>query len=836
MNERPDAPERLPLQELVGTTLGEYRVKRIVGYGSMGVVFEAHHEKLDRLVALKALPPGLGATEKAIQRFLREAQAVAQLSHESIVPIYEIRQTDAIHWYVMRFLEGDPLDRLVKAGPIDGKRAARLLQTAARAIHFAHQHGIIHRDIKPANMILDGEGRLVITDFGLARPEQGAGITDSGAMVGTPLYMSPEQIRARKGEIDRRTDIWSLGATLFELATGASPFTGESTQEILQNILEVEPRSPRALRADLHPDLEVIILKALEKEPKRRYTSALDMAQDLERFLEGEPITARRTNVFARGLRHVRKHKTIVSLAAAIVVILMLFAWASKRSRDQQHARAYESAMKDARGSFADGHFLIAADEFDEALRERKGDDAARLGRARAWCSLGQDWEQEIANGKTRPALSDRFGTVDRLYAAALVDLSAVLEHQPEQPVAAFYRGFLRIRSREEFDRDSGPDDLFRAMQFGSDDWETQLEFAKFRFAMTNDPDLTASKSGELIQTALRDAARAVQLLQKQIAQKPGALLERWLGRALKLRGELYSKLYATGNVVDYLELALSDYEAAWALDDRDTDLFTRRNKAIEDLGNRKADLAKAEEDLKAASSRTLPAQPTNADPPPDPDLARNLRALFNRSDPSAQSKVFAAILARGGDLIAPLLAGAGDLGEGVLDNVVNPYFEGAVVTDAARLDAEAEAERARTILQDELQRGEPRRDQREQARDHLRSAITKNPRNSQYGFELAVLEQALGEFGAARAHLETAVAIAPSNPIFRLQLALVCEQLKAFGPASLHAAEAAALAPGSVKLREIATRLRGAAEAAAAALAAEAALPPAPADRRDGP
>ena len=304
---------RVPLQELVGRQLGDYSLKRILGHGSMGVVFEAVHAKLGRRVALKVLPPGLGATEKAIQRFLREAQAVAQLSHENIVPIYEIGNDGATHFYAMQFLDGEPLDVVIKRGPIDPREASQLACTAARAIHFAHQRGIIHRDVKPANMIrlresergdsADGaaSGKVVLTDFGLARPEQGESITDSGAMVGTPLYMSPEQVRAKKGEIDRRTDVYSLGATLYEMVAGRPPFSGESTQEILQRILDEEPRPPRALATHLHEDLEVVILKALEKEPKRRYASALEMAQDLERYLEGEPILASRTTFIGRG-------------------------------------------------------------------------------------------------------------------------------------------------------------------------------------------------------------------------------------------------------------------------------------------------------------------------------------------------------------------------------------------------------------------------------------------------------------------------------------------------------------------------------------------------------
>jgi Tfp pilus assembly protein PilF len=805
MNDRREPPERLPLQELVGTTLGDYVIRRIVGHGSMGVVFEAHHAGLDRRVAIKALPPGLGATEKAIQRFLREAQAVAQLTHESIVPIYEIRQTGAIHWYTMRFLEGEPLDRLVKNGPLEQRHAAKLIQAAARAIHFAHHHGIIHRDVKPANMILDGEGRLVITDFGLARPEQGAGITDSGAMVGTPLYMSPEQIRARKGEVDRRTDIWSLGATLFELLTATPPFHGESTQEILQAILDGEPRSPRALRPDLHADLEVIVLKALEKEPKRRYASALELAQDLERFLEGEPITARRTTALAKGLRVLRRHKAIVALAAAIVLIVAGFSWLTKRSNDRQREKAYQSAVGQGRTAFAEGNFLVAGRRYDEALREVTDDVAAHLGRARAWCSLGQLWESQQKDGKQKPDLEAEFGSVDRLYGRAFADLTFVLERTPADPVAAFYRGFLRRSWKEALDPDAGFDDLQRAEQLGATDWETQFEFSKFRLAMAKGMAERPSHRSELIEQALRNAGEAVKLLAERVGREPSAYLQTWQVRLFKFRGELYREMWETGHLVDYLQLAIDDYDAALLIDDRDVNLGVLRQKSADDL---------------AQATRPAPPVP-NAGARPDgrpaAELVGDFLSLFNPRQPDEQGRALASILARGGELIAPLIAGAGNLGEGVMDRFVNPYFEGAVVTDAARSDAERSADRGRAILQAALARNEPpTRSEREQARDLLRAAVAGNPRNAQFSFELAIIEQALGELAEARKHLETAAAIAPGNPIFRLQLALACEQQDDLSAAATHAAAASALAPGSTKLRETAERLSRAASAAA--------------------
>ncbi len=814
MSERADAAERLPLQELVGTTLGEYRIRRILGHGSMGVVFEAHHEKLGRKVALKALPPGLGATEKAIQRFLREAQAVAQLSHDAIVPIYEISQTGAIHWYAMRFLEGDPVDRIVKRGPLDPRFAAQLIQSAARAIHFAHQRGIIHRDLKPANMILDGDGRLVITDFGLARPETGGGITDSGAMVGTPLYMSPEQIRARKGEIDRRTDIWSLGATLYEMVVGAPPFPGESTQEILQAILEVDPRAPRTFRPDLPADLEVVILKAMEKEPKRRYASALEMAQDLERFLEGEPIMARRTTVIARVARRLRKHKTIVGLAAAIVVISLAMTWTMKRARDQQRTRAYDSAIEMARSAFAEEKFLGAADKFDVALRERPDDPAARLGRARAYCFMGQDWERLIAkDGATAlPAMTERFGSVDRLYAAALADLAAVMQQQPDQPLAIFYRGFIGWRSRVKSERDAGFEDIFRAATLGNDDWETQLEFARFRHGVARDPkQLEASQKSEYLQVALGNATRAIQLLQERIAKASTPLLQRWLARAFSMRGELYFELYESSvNVETYLELARDDVRAALAIDSNEPHAVRLDgNVAIYEQAVREKKAAEAADSAKSTTTQAPEPVEATPDQPQPSSFARDFITLFGPSEKSDKAKMLVDLLSRGGEILNPLIAEVGDFNAGVMDKFINPYLQGATVSDAARTTAEAEAETARKILSDAMRDGVPTREVREQARDHLRAAIAANPRNAQYHFELAAIEQSLAELGPARTHLASAVAIAPSNPIFRLQLALVCEQQQDLEQAAAHALAAAELAPGSVKLREIATRLR---------------------------
>ncbi len=808
----PGAPAaRLPLQELVGRKLGDYSIKRVLGHGSMGVVFEAVHEQLGRRVALKALPPGLGATGKAIQRFLREAQAVAQLSHENIVPIYEIAVEGSIHYYAMQFLEGEPLDRVVRRGPLDPREAARLACTAARAIHFAHQRGIIHRDIKPANLIVDGNGRIVLTDFGLARPEHGGAITDSGAMVGTPLYMSPEQVRARRGEVDRRTDVYSLGATLYEMLTGMPPFPGESTQEILQAILEQEPRPPRALKPAVPADLEVVVMKALEKEPRRRYTSALELAQDLERFLENEPVLARRTTVVARAWRRIRKHKAIALLSAAVALVLLGFSYAMKRQHDDEQNRSFSSAMESARAAFADESFLTALDKFEEALRQRRGDPAARLGRGRALCFLGQEWENEnVKLGReTRPKLAEQFTSVDKLYAAALSDISTVADVETKNALALFYRGFLRWRSRERLVRDAGVEDLVLAETLGEEDWETQSELAKFRLGLANDPRRDAAQRGELLQQALANAGHAVKLVDDRAATLPA----RVVGRSHRLRAEIYSQLFDLGgNATIYLDLIQADCERALANDPRDRHALD----LLENVASRRKDAQKGGD---ASPTPASSDSPTNR-----PELARSLLTILGVAEKSEQSKALAGLLQRGGELLAAGWQEA-DV-QGRANRFLDRYAPGGVgVSEEARSEAAAEAEAARRILQEGLRRGSLSASERATVRDHLRRAAKKNPRNAQYFFDLAVVEQDLGDFESARGDLEQATRIASSNPLFFHHLALVCEQLRRPGEAAVHARRTEELAPENPDFIANHARLALDAESAEADAARRAAL-----------
>ena len=278
--------------------LGDYRIVRELGRGGMGVVYEAEQVSLSRRVALKVLRFGAVADEVAMQRFQREAETVARLHHTNIVPIFAVGCEQGARYYAMQFIEGRDLGDLLAAArkenqPIPPATVSRWGLQAADALDHAHARGVIHRDIMPSNLLLDSDDRIWLTDFGLARRVDDVVLSVAGALLGTPRYMSPEQARASTDPIDHRTDIYSLGATLYELATGRPIFEAATPHEVLSQILSREPRPPRQLSPDLPRDFETIILKCLAKEPGRRYATARALADDLRALIEGRTIAAR---------------------------------------------------------------------------------------------------------------------------------------------------------------------------------------------------------------------------------------------------------------------------------------------------------------------------------------------------------------------------------------------------------------------------------------------------------------------------------------------------------------------------------------------------------------
>src|SRR5436309_6597460 len=313
--------------ELLGE-LGDYELLEEVGRGGQGVVFRARQKSLNRTVALKVISLGQWASKAHLKRFRREAEAAASLDHPSIVPIYEVGERDGSCYFSMKFVEGGQLDEVIKRRPISIRQAAKLIAKLARTVHYAHEHGILHRDIKPGNILLDQKGEPHLTDFGLARlVETESTMTRTLEVLGTPSYMAPEQAVGNKAAVSSVTDVYGLGAVLYQLLTGHPPFAGGTTFETIKLVLDTEPRQPRLWNRKIGRDLSAICLKCLEKDPKRRYPSALALAEDLEHWLKHEPIRAKRSGFLRHVGKWVRRKPAIATLIAALVALAAAIGW-----------------------------------------------------------------------------------------------------------------------------------------------------------------------------------------------------------------------------------------------------------------------------------------------------------------------------------------------------------------------------------------------------------------------------------------------------------------------------------------------------------------------------
>ncbi len=306
----------------------------------MGVVYRARQVSLNRPVALKMILAGQLANETDVKRFHLEAEAAAGLDHPGIVPIYETGEHEGQHYFSMGFVEGSSLAQKVADRPLPPRQAAALVQEVAEAIRYAHDRGVIHRDLKPQNVLLDRNGRPKVTDFGLAKKvESDEGLTASGAVMGTPSYMPPEQAAGDTRALGRAADIYSLGAVLYCLLTGRPPFQSANAMTTLLQVMESEPVAVRELNPAVNIDLETICLKCLQKEIHRRYPTARDLADDLGRWLRGEPIVARPVSRPERAWRWCRRNPVVASLLAALFVVLAGVAggtsWTAVRFRDQ---------------------------------------------------------------------------------------------------------------------------------------------------------------------------------------------------------------------------------------------------------------------------------------------------------------------------------------------------------------------------------------------------------------------------------------------------------------------------------------------------------------------
>ncbi len=421
-----------PVTWTAGSRLGDFEIIELLGRGGMGAVYRARQVSLNRVVALKVMPSGLTQTPDALQRFRREAQAAARLHHTNIVPVYAQGEHEGHLFYAMELIDGVDLGRILKSDPsrllsglganraefanadapsreagnltdtaagrprADFRRLARLVAQAADALAYAHRNHVLHRDIKPQNLLLSSDGQLHITDFGLARLLDEPGVTQTGEMLGTPAYMSPEQIDADRERIDHRTDIYSLGVTLYELLTGRRPFDAPTREQTIARIRQREPLPPRKLNPSAPIDLETICLRAMEKDPRRRYTSAAEMAADLLRFADDRPILARRVGAIEKAIKWVRRHPATTTIVALVVILCAVAGMWTRQSIHARQARANELVQR----AF---DYLTYEDYRDPAQplawlveAEPLGPDRARFDVAMGLCRLLDDTKESI--------------------------------------------------------------------------------------------------------------------------------------------------------------------------------------------------------------------------------------------------------------------------------------------------------------------------------------------------------------------------------------------------------------------------------------------------------
>ena len=429
-------------------TIGDFEILGELGRGGMGVVYEARQKSLKRKVALKVLSSGLGLSSKAILRFRREAEAAGKLHHTNIVPIYTTGEDKGIHYYAMELIDGPSLDAVIKdlkqetteetetseanadvpswlrktalydaTGPASDRtddsaslsssstiaqgskyfdHVASMIAEVADALDHAHEHGVIHRDIKPSNLLLAPNGRLSVNDFGLARMLEQPGMTMSGEFVGSPLYMSPEQITAGRVTIDHRTDIYSLGATLYELLALQPPFPGETRDQVLGQILQKDAVPPRKFNRKVPTDLDTICMKAIDKDPDRRYQTAGQLADDLRKYINRHAISARRIGVIGKSLRWISRHPSQTCLAALVLLALAaaVFNYRSKQRRELEMAQQM--------------HLICClGGDFDSATEQMNR--AAKLGADIGWLRLAEG-QTELYRGNFQRA----FGLLDQ--------------------------------------------------------------------------------------------------------------------------------------------------------------------------------------------------------------------------------------------------------------------------------------------------------------------------------------------------------------------------------------------------------------------------------------
>ncbi len=348
---------------------GQYELLSEIARGGMGIVYRARQRNLNRIVALKMILSGAIAAPEDVKRFYTEAEAAASLEHPNIVPIYEIGEYEGQHFFSMALVDGKSLAEPIKNGPLGAQEAAAIMAKVADAIDYAHSKGVIHRDIKPANILIDAKGDPKITDFGLARIDEGDSIlTRTGLILGTPSFMPPEQASGKVRDIGAHSDVYSIGATLYCLMTGQAAFQGASPLETLNMVLNEPAKDPRSIVPSIPRDLQTICMKCLEKKPQDRYPSAGAVSKDLNRFLNGEPITARPPNTIVKLRYWGKKHSKLISRTFGALAALLLIAMMGLWLKSEQVRSAAEAA--NARAVKEKAMAVMSRDETEMQLRK----------------------------------------------------------------------------------------------------------------------------------------------------------------------------------------------------------------------------------------------------------------------------------------------------------------------------------------------------------------------------------------------------------------------------------------------------------------------------------
>jgi tetratricopeptide (TPR) repeat protein len=383
----------------------------------MGVVYRARQVRPDRVVALKVLLAGAHAGEDARDRFRTEANAAARLQHPNIVPIYEVGEHDGRPYLVLRCVDGGSLKQRLDGTPLDGRWAAELVEAVARAVHHAHEHGVIHRDLKPANILLDADGTPHVADFGLAKKVDSAastpaaGPTRTGDVVGTPSYMAPEQARGRSGELGPAADVYALGAILYELLTGRPPFKAETPAETLLQVQLDDPVPPRRIQKKVPRDLETICLTCLHKNPLKRYHTALDLAADLHRFGNNRPIRARPAGVWERVVKWVKRSPLRAALVGIVTLgplaFLAYVLWSNAALRDAAAREQHKAEEATTQRALATSYLHSALDAFEPLALDVKGDSLAKTEEGRqfrqTFCDRARELSRTLLQDKENP-------------------------------------------------------------------------------------------------------------------------------------------------------------------------------------------------------------------------------------------------------------------------------------------------------------------------------------------------------------------------------------------------------------------------------------------------